>query len=85
MRRHSSTGLGELRDVRPEEAIRAFIRAGGIMQAGKGSHVNIQMPNGQSVTLVRSRADVKIGRLKDMLKRAGISQEEFLRHLGRRR
>ncbi len=55
------------------------------MRAGKGSHVNIQMPNGHSVTLVRSRTDVKIGLLKDMLKRAGISQEEFLRHLGRHR
>lgn len=55
------------------------------MRRGKGSHVNIQMPNGQSVTLVRSRADVKVGLLKDMLKRAGISQDEFLRHLGRRR
>ncbi len=59
--------------------------ARGIMRAGKGSHVNIQMPNGHSVTLVRSRTDVKIGLLKDMLKRAGISQEEFLRHLGRHR
>ncbi len=42
------------------------------------------MPNGQSVTFALSRKDVKIGLLRDMLKRAELTDEEFLRYLGRK-
>ena len=53
--------MGELRDVRPTEAIRALLAAGGIRKPGKGDHVNIKMPNGQIVTLSGVREPIKIG------------------------
>lgn len=77
--------MGELRDIPAREAIAAFERAGGVVRRGKGSHINIQMPNGHTVTFAQPRKDVKIGLLRDMLKRGGLSQAEFLRHLGRER
>jgi predicted RNA binding protein YcfA (HicA-like mRNA interferase family) len=77
--------VGELRDIPAKDAIRAFERAGGIVRKGKGSHVNIRMPNGASVTFAQSNKDVKIGLLRSMLKRAELSQEAFLTYLGRKR
>ncbi|AEB67205.1 conserved hypothetical protein [Methanothrix soehngenii GP6] len=38
--------MGLLRSVSGKEAIKAFIKAGGIVRRGKGDHVNIKMPNG---------------------------------------
>jgi predicted RNA binding protein YcfA (HicA-like mRNA interferase family) len=65
------------RDVRQDAAVRAFIRAGGeeIPRRGKGSHRVVKMPNGQRVVLpVR----LKSGLLRDMIKQAGLTVEEFL-------
>lgn len=73
----------ELRDVRPTEAIRAWLAAGGIRKPGKGDHVNIKMPNGQIATLSGVREPIKIG--KSMLRKAGLDEAEFVRLLGRRR
>ena len=71
----------ELRGINAREAIKAFERAGGIRKAGKGDHVNIKMPNGRIITL-RANGEVKIGRLKDALREADLSVEEFLKLLG---
>ena len=40
-----------LRGIKARKAISAFIRAGGIKRSGKGSHINIKMPNGIIITL----------------------------------
>ncbi len=73
--------MGELRDVRPRDAIAALERAGGRVRQGKGDHVNIKMPNGQIVTLSGVREPIKIGLLKAMLRKAGLTEEEFARLL----
>lgn len=70
--------MGELRDIRPRDAIRALERAGGVVRAGKGDHVNIKMPNGMIVTLSSAREPIKIGLLKALLRKAGITEAEFL-------
>ncbi len=69
--------MPELRNVRADDAIRAFERAGGIVRSGKGDHVNIKMPNGQIVTIPRTREPMKVGLLKAALKKAGMSDEQF--------
>lgn len=60
------------------DAIRAFERAGGVVRSGKGDHVNIKMPNGQMITLSSRKEPIKIGLLKAMLRKAGISELEFV-------
>jgi Predicted periplasmic or secreted lipoprotein len=63
--------------VRGKDAVKAFVRAGGVVRRGKGDHVNIKMPNGQIITIPVSR-DLKIGLLKSAIKKAGLDDEEFM-------
>jgi len=74
--------VAESRDVRPREAIAAFERAGGLTRkGGKGDHVNIKMPNGRIITFSGRRDPMKIGLLKAMLRKAELTEQEFLRLL----
>jgi len=36
--------LSRLRGIKGKEAIKAFVKAGGIERRGKGDHVNVKMP-----------------------------------------
>jgi len=72
--------LSRLRGIKGKEAIKAFVKADGIERKGKGDHVNVKMPNGQIVTIPGSK-ELKIGLLKAVLKKAGLTEEEFLRLL----
>jgi predicted RNA binding protein YcfA (HicA-like mRNA interferase family) len=67
----------QLRGVGGEDAIRAFLKAGGSRRWGKGDHVNIKMPNGQLITIPNHR-EVKVGLLKAAIRKAGLTEEEFL-------
>jgi len=66
----------ELRGIKGEKAINAFVRAGGILRGGKGDHVNIKMPNGLIVTIPK-KGELKIGLLKDAISKAKLTEEEF--------
>ena len=68
--------MPELRGIKAADAIRAFERAGGQRRAGKGDHINLKMPNGRIITL-RAAGDVKIGRLKDAIREAGLTVAQF--------
>lgn len=77
--------MPEWRDVQADAAIAAFIRAGGVRRSGKGDHVNIKMPNGQIITFSGVRGPVKVGLPKALIRGAGLSDDEFLRLIGRKR
>ena len=66
-----------LRGVSGRDAVKAFVKAGGVVRHGKGDHTNIKMPNGQLITIPVS-GDVKIGLLKSAIKKAGLDDEEFI-------
>jgi len=63
--------------VTGKDAVKAFVKAGGVVRRGKGDHVNIKMPNGQIVTIPIS-GDLKIGLLKSAIKKAGLDDDEFI-------
>ncbi len=67
----------QLRGVGGEEAIKAFVKAGGVRRAGKGDHVNVKMPNGQLITIPAHR-ELKIGLLKAAIRKSGLTEEQFL-------
>ena len=69
-----------MRGVSGKDAVKAFVRAGGVMRQGKGDHVNIKMPNGQLITVPVS-GDLKIGLLKSAIRKAGLDDEDFLKLL----
>ena len=56
------------------------MKAGGVRRGGKGDHVNIKMPNGRILTVPGNR-ELKIGLLKDAIKKAGLTDEQFLEFL----
>jgi len=70
----------QVRGVSGVEAIKAFVKSGGIRRDGKGDHVNMKMPNGQLIT-IPSRRELKIGLLKAAIRKAGLTDDEFLDHL----
>lgn len=74
--------MAGLRDVRPRELMTVLERAGGVVRkGGKGDHINVKMPNGQIVTLPGRRGTIKIGLLKALLRKAGLSEAELIRLL----
>jgi|LSQX01.1.fsa_nt_gb predicted RNA binding protein YcfA (HicA-like mRNA interferase family) len=66
-----------LAGINGKKALKVFIKAGGVERKGKGDHKNVKMPNGQLVTLPQSK-ELKIGLLKSVIKKAGMTEEEFL-------
>lgn len=72
--------MSGLYGIKGNEAVKAFVRAGGKPRGGKGDHVNIKMPNGQLITIPVPR-ELKIGLLKAAIKKAGLTEEEFERFL----
>ena len=67
----------QLRGIKGTEAVKAFQAAGGIKKKGKGDHVNIKMLNGQIITIPGPK-ELKIGLLKAVIRKAGLTDEEFL-------
>ena len=69
-----------LRGIKGRDAIKAFLKAGGERRRGKGDHVNIKMPNGQIIT-IPGVGEIKVGLLRAAIKKAGLTEEEFLQLL----
>ncbi|MBE0524277.1 MAG: type II toxin-antitoxin system HicA family toxin [Methanosarcinales archaeon] len=72
--------LSRLKGIKGNDTIKAFIKAGGVGRKGKGDHVNVKMPNGQIITIPGSK-EIKIGLLKAAIKKAGLTEEEFIKLL----
>jgi len=69
--------MTSLKGIKGRDVIKAFEKAGGKRKKGKGDHINIKMPNGQIITVPNSK-ELKIGLLKAAIKKAGLTEEEFL-------
>lgn len=54
-------------------------RTRGFVRRGKGDYINVKVPNGQIVTSSGQREPIKIGLLKAMLRKVGLTEAEFLR------
>ena len=67
----------QLRGIKGREAVKAFIRAGGMKRPGRGDHVNIKMPNGMIIT-IPGKSELKVGLLKSAIRKAGLNEEQFL-------
>lgn len=58
-----------LKGIRPEKAIRAFEKAGGVdKKLGAGSHVVIKMPNGQLLS-IPDHGEIKSGLLQAAIRK----------------
>jgi len=69
---------GSLRNVRQREAIRAFVRLGGVERKGKGSHRIVSM---NQANLSIPHGILKEGLLRRLIELSGFSVEDFLGEL----
>ena len=72
--------MAGLYNLKPERVIKAFERAGWINRGQRGSHVKLAMEGNPiilSIPLHKGKP-VKIGLLKDQIKKAGLTEKEFL-------
>jgi predicted RNA binding protein YcfA (HicA-like mRNA interferase family) len=69
-----------LYNLKPEKVIKAFERAGWTNRGFRGSHVKLTKagnPNILSIPVHKGKP-VKIGLLKDQIRKSGLTEEEFL-------
>ena len=72
--------MAGLHNLKPEKVIRAFERAGWVNRGQRGSHVKLTKegnPNILSIPVHKGKP-VKIGLLKDQIRKSGLAEEEFL-------
>lgn len=67
-----------LTSIRQHEAVRAFVRLGGVERTGKGSHRVVSI-NGYSISL--PDGVLKEGLLRHVIKLSGATVEDFLAQL----
>jgi predicted RNA binding protein YcfA (HicA-like mRNA interferase family) len=68
-------------NLKPERVIKAFERAGWMNRGFRGSHVKLTKegnPNILSIPVHKGKP-VKIGLLKDQIRKAGLTEVEFLK------
>ena len=71
--------MAGLYNLRPEKVVKAFERAGWTNRGFKGSHVKLTKegnPNILSIPVHKGKA-IKIGLLKDQIKKAGLTEKDF--------
>jgi len=72
--------MAGLHKLTPEKVIRAFEKAGWVSRGQRGSHVKLTKegnPNILSIPVHKGKT-IKIGLLKDQIKKSGLTEEEFL-------
>jgi predicted RNA binding protein YcfA (HicA-like mRNA interferase family) len=72
-----------LRNLKPERVIKAFQRAGWVNRGLKGSHVKLIKegnPNILSIPVHKGKT-VKIGLLKNQIRKSGLTEQEFMNFL----
>lgn len=70
--------MGTLANISGKEAVKAFVRAGWVVEGQTGSHV-LLTKEGQRATLsIPQHREVKPGTLQAIIRTANLSVEEFL-------
>jgi len=72
-----------LYNLKPEKVIKAFERAGWVNRGFRGSHVKLTKEGNMNIVSipVHKGKPVKIGLLKDQIRKAGLTEEDLLKLL----
>jgi predicted RNA binding protein YcfA (HicA-like mRNA interferase family) len=75
--------MATLHNLKPEKVVKAFERAGWINKGQRGSHVKLIKPGNPNILSipVHKGKPMKIGLLKDQIRKSGLTEEEFLKLL----
>jgi predicted RNA binding protein YcfA (HicA-like mRNA interferase family) len=75
--------MASLHNLKPEKVIRAFERGGWMNKGQRGSHVKLIKqgnPNILSIPVHKGKP-IKLGLLKDQIRKSGLTEEQFLKLL----
>lgn len=73
--------MSPFHNLKPERVVRAFEKAGWTVKRQKGSHVHLGKegnPNILSIPVHKGKP-IKQGLLKEQIKKAGLTEKEFLK------
>ena len=76
--------MGQFRVLRPSEVLRALQRAGFIVDRTSGSHVVLKKfdtAGTKTAVIPQHNRDLKRGTFHNILRQAGMSEEELFRYL----
>jgi len=75
--------MAGLHNLKPHRIVKAFEKAGWINQGQKGSHVKLTREGNLNILSipVHKGRPVKFGLLKDQIKKAGLTEKEFLKFI----
>jgi predicted RNA binding protein YcfA (HicA-like mRNA interferase family) len=70
-----------LHNLEPDKVIKTFEKAGWVNKGQRGSHVKLVKPGNPNILSipVHKGKTIKIGLLKDQIKKSGLTEEEFLK------
>ncbi|MCZ2416861.1 MAG: type II toxin-antitoxin system HicA family toxin [Burkholderiales bacterium] len=71
--------MSELSGLKPDRVIKAFQRAGWKAERQKGSHVHMTKEGNRNILSIPCKGPVKQGLLRDLIAKAGLTVEEFLK------
>ena len=74
--------MSGLHNLKPDRVVKAFERAGWTVEGQKGSHVKLSKegnPNILSIPVHKGKP-IKQGLLRDQIKKAGLTVDEFLEY-----
>jgi len=73
--------MSSIHNLKPDRVVKAFERAGWRLEGQRGSHVKLTKEGSLYVLSipVHKGKTIKQGLLRDQIKKAGITVEEFLR------
>ena len=74
--------MAGLHNLKPDRVVKAFIRAGWKHEGQRGSHVKLSKegnPNILSIPVHKGKP-IKQGLLRDQIKKAGLTIDEFLEY-----
>jgi predicted RNA binding protein YcfA (HicA-like mRNA interferase family) len=72
--------MAGLHNLKPEKVIRAFEKAGWVSRGQRGSHVKMTREGNSNILSipVHRGKTLKIGLLRDQIKKSGLTEEQFL-------
>ena len=68
-----------LRDIPQRDAVRAFVRLGGLERTGKGSHRVVKAANGRNLSI--PSGPLRIGLLRRLIRIAEVTDDDFVQAL----
>lgn len=73
--------MSSLHNLKPDRVIKAFERAGWTVKGQTGSHVKLTKEGSHYILSipVHKGKPIKQGLLRDQIKKAGLTEEEFLK------